>query len=113
MSHCLCFRHVYIKWNERFFQECYQAWIDGRAAQDPSTFWYEGELGFFDHYIIPLTKKLHECAVFGKSSHEYLDYALKNRQEWTQNGKAVVAEMLEKCHKRHHRVKTAQLAMEF
>jgi hypothetical protein len=35
---------------------------------DPSTFWYQGELGFFDNYIIPLAKKLKECNVFGVSS---------------------------------------------
>lgn len=46
---------------------------------DPSTFWYKGELGFFDNYIIPLAKKLKDCNVFGVSSDEYLNYALQNR----------------------------------
>ena len=26
----------------------------GRMGKDPATFWYAGELGFFDNYIIPL-----------------------------------------------------------
>jgi hypothetical protein len=30
----------------------------------------EGEIGFFDFYIIPLAKKLKECGVFGVSSDE-------------------------------------------
>lgn len=61
--------------------ECYAAFKNGRAEKDPSQSWYEGELGFFDFYIIPLAKKLKECGVFGVSSGEYLDYATKNRNE--------------------------------
>lgn len=70
---------------------------------------YEGELGFFDNYIIPLAKKLCECGVFGVSGklrsetvfdahtpnlpgEEYLNYAVKNREEWEQKGKRIVAE---------------------
>jgi hypothetical protein len=45
---------------------------------DPSENWYQGEIGF-DFYIIPLAK-LKDCGVFGVSSDEYLNYALKNRQ---------------------------------
>jgi len=40
--------HIYRKWNERFFNECYQAFKDGRAETDPSVSWYKGEIGFFD-----------------------------------------------------------------
>lgn len=46
--------------------------------------------GFFDFYIVPLTKKLKECGVFGVSSDEYLSYAQKNREEWIARGEAVV-----------------------
>ena len=98
----LCFRtfsqnpfhdhSVYLKWNERLFHEVYQAYLEGRGGDvDPSKTWYEGELGFFDFYIIPLAKKLKECGVFGVSSDEYLDYARANRQEWEQKGKDIVA----------------------
>ena len=66
-----------------------QAYKSGRMGTDPSTFWYNGELGFFDNYIIPLAKKLKECNVFGVSSDEYLQYALANRQEWERRGKKV------------------------
>ena len=44
--------------------------------------------------IIPLTKKLKDCGVFGVSSDEYLNYALQNRKEWTKKGQTVVDEML-------------------
>ena len=51
--------------------------------------------------IIPLTKKLKECGVFGVSSGEYLDYALKNRKEWEAKGEQVVAEMTEKVQRKY------------
>ena len=51
------------------------------------------ELSFFDHYIIPLAKKLKECNVFGVSSDECLNYALQNRAEWEERGQEIVKEM--------------------
>ena len=45
---------------------------------------------------IPLAKKLKECGVFGVSSDEYLNYAVKNRQEWEIRGAEIVASMVEK-----------------
>jgi hypothetical protein len=95
VSHTMQHWHIYRKWNERFFRECCMAYRDGRAEQDPSEGWYQGEIGFFDFYIIPLAKKLKDCGVFGVSSDEYLKYAEQNRQEWEERGKEVVEEMVE------------------
>jgi hypothetical protein len=97
VAHTMQHWHIYRKWNERFFMECYQGYLDGRAAADPSESWYKGEIGFFDFYIIPLAKKLKNCGVFGVSSDEYLQYAQKNRQEWETRGQEVVNEMLQKA----------------
>lgn len=96
VSHTMQHWHVYRKWNERLFEEMYLAYKAGRSKTDPSTFWYKGELGFFDHYIIPLSKKLSDCGVFGVSSDEYLNYALRNRKEWEQRGEAILSEMVER-----------------
>jgi hypothetical protein len=90
VAHTMQHWQVYLRWNERFFQECYEAYLNGRAEKDPSECWYEGEIGFFDFYIIPLAKKLKECGVFGVSSGEYLNYATQNREEWERRGKEVV-----------------------
>lgn len=68
----------------------YQMYRDGRSDKDPSVGWYTGELGFFDHYIIPLAKKLKDCGVFGVSSDEYLTYAEANRREWAEKGQGIV-----------------------
>mmetsp|Transcript_12228 Transcript_12228/g.29141 ORF Transcript_12228/g.29141 Transcript_12228/m.29141 type:complete len:99 (+) Transcript_12228:59-355(+) len=85
---------IYKKWNEKFFHECYAAYKAGRAAMDPSVNWYKGEIGFFDFYVIPLAKKLDSCGVFGVSSHEYLNYATANRDEWIREGESLVQEYL-------------------
>jgi len=37
--------HIYSQWNERFFMECHKAYKESSAVNDPSEFWYEGELG--------------------------------------------------------------------
>lgn len=100
VAHTMQHWNIYRRWNEKFFMECYKAYLDGRAEKDPIDGWYQGELGFFDFYIIPLAKKLKDCGVFGVSSAEYLDYAMKNRQEWEIRGQEVLSEMVEKARKK-------------
>jgi 3'5'-cyclic nucleotide phosphodiesterase len=94
VSHTMQHWHVYRKWNNKLFKELYIAYQDGRMAANPAEFWYQGELGFFDNYIIPLAKKLKDCCVFGVSSDEYLNYAERNRAEWEVRGKELVSEMM-------------------
>jgi hypothetical protein len=38
--------------------ECYKTYKQGHAESDPAETWYQGEIGFFDFYIISLAKKL-------------------------------------------------------
>ncbi|KAL3941924.1 MAG: hypothetical protein SGARI_000434 [Bacillariaceae sp.] len=94
VSHTMQHWSVYQKWNGKLFKEMYKAYKDGRADKDPSEFWYKGEIGFFDFYIIPLAKKLKDCGVFGVSSDEYLNYAQSNRDEWEMKGKSVVEKLI-------------------
>ncbi|GAX13615.1 hypothetical protein FisN_14Lh377 [Fistulifera solaris] len=96
VSHTMQHWHIYRKWNARLFEEMNAAYRQGRTQKNPADTWYEGEIGFFDFYIIPLAKKLKECGVFGVSSDEYLNYAEKNRKEWEAKGREVVAEMVAK-----------------
>jgi hypothetical protein len=99
VSHTMQHWHVYQKWNKHLFRELYVAHKAGRLDANPATFWYQGELGFFDNYVIPLAKKLKECNVFGVSSDEYLDYALSNRAEWQEKGQELVKGMVEEMSK--------------
>ena len=93
VSHTMQHWHIYRKWNRCLFQEMYVAYSEGRLAKNPAEFWYHGEIGFFDNYIIPLAKKLKDCNVFGVSSDECLNYALANREEWASRGEEIVQEL--------------------
>lgn len=87
---------IYQKWNRKLFREVYRAYQAGRGGdEDPSHSWYEGELKFFDTYVIPLAKKLHECQVFGALSQELVECALENQLEWEKCGREIVGEMVE------------------
>ena len=96
VAHTMQHWHIYQKWNERLFSEMTVAFKAGRMGSNPADGWYQGELGFFDNYVIPLAKKLKDCGVFGVSSDEYLNYAMENRREWATKGEEVVAKMIEK-----------------
>jgi hypothetical protein len=96
VAHTMQHWHIYQKWNERLFAEMSVAHLSGRMGKNPAEGWYQGELGFFDNYVIPLAKKLKECGVFGVSSDEYLNYALENRREWASKGEETVATMVQK-----------------
>jgi hypothetical protein len=58
VSHTMQHWHICRKWNEKLFNKMYHAYRAGRAEKNPADFWYEGELGFFDFYVIPLAKKI-------------------------------------------------------
>jgi len=94
VSHTMQHWHVYQKWNKCLFNEMYTAYKNGRSDKDPSLGWYDGELWFFDNYVIPLATKLRECEVFGVSCDEFLNYANENRKEWSVKGNEIVAQML-------------------
>jgi 3'5'-cyclic nucleotide phosphodiesterase len=96
VSHTMQHWEVYRKWNEKLFAEYLAAFQAGRSDADPALCWCEGELTFFDHCVIPLAQKLKECGVFGVSSDEYMNYALKNRGEWEATGIEVTRAMVAK-----------------
>jgi hypothetical protein len=102
VAHTMQHWHIYRRWNERLFEESYVAYADCRSDNNPADNWYQGELGFYDFYIIPLAKKIQQCQVFGVSSDEYLSYALQNRVEWEERGKEIVEEMAKKMDAIHH-----------
>ena len=82
------------------FDELYTAYKNGRMGVDPATFWYNGEIKFFDTYVIPLAKKLKDCGVFGVSSEECLNYAINNRREWESKGQMITTELVSNYNKR-------------
>lgn len=103
ICHCMQHWHVYQKWMKKFFKECLCAHEQGRMEMIPSNFWYKGELQFFDCYVIPLARKLKDCHVFGVSSDECLNYAVRNRAEWECRGETVLEEVSSVQLRRHLR----------
>ena len=96
IGHTMQHWHLYRKWNKRLFEEMYAAYLAGRSDKDPCDGWYAGELWFFDSHVIPLAKKLIDCGVLVASGSEYLKYAEKNRNEWSERGHAEVEAMKQK-----------------
>eukprot|EP00546_Thalassionema_frauenfeldii_P002163 CAMPEP_0178933288 /NCGR_PEP_ID=MMETSP0786-20121207/23175_1 /TAXON_ID=186022 /ORGANISM="Thalassionema frauenfeldii, Strain CCMP 1798" /LENGTH=1147 /DNA_ID=CAMNT_0020610845 /DNA_START=214 /DNA_END=3662 /DNA_ORIENTATION=+ len=96
VAHTMQHWHIFIKWNIRLYGELYRAYKSGRADTDPTIGWYEGQIKFFDGYVIPLAKKLKECGVFGVSGDEYLSYAEMNRDEWSQKGREETRKMIQR-----------------
>jgi class 3 adenylate cyclase len=94
VAHCMQHWHVYEKWNKKLFREMYAMYRAGRTSKDPAEGWYQGEISFFDNYVLPLANKLKECGVFGVSGDEYLNYALENRREWATKGRDIVASIV-------------------
>jgi hypothetical protein len=94
--HCMQPWIVYEKWSFKLFEENYQAFKSGRAEDNPCVTWYEKELEFFDNYVIPLAMQLKDCEAFVVNNDEYLNYALKNRQQLASKGKYMVPTFLAK-----------------
>ena len=127
----ILFRYVYRKWNKCLFEELYLAHLNGRMENDPATFWYKGEFGFFDFYMYlrfcipcqltwppnPLSHTLapNQPILSQDPSHPKIEglwsfwgrkrripqLCQKNRAEWELKGQAVIAEMVEECHRKY------------
>jgi hypothetical protein len=86
VAHTMQHWHTFLRWNKRLYFELFKAFRNNHLEKDPTDGWYEGQIAFFDRYVIPLAQKLKECGVFGVSGDEYLTYAKLNREEWARKG---------------------------
>lgn len=95
VSHTMQHWHVYRKWNTRLFQEMSLAYRNGRSSFDPASNWYQGEIGFFDHYVVPLATKMKEAGVFGSAGAPYLAFATSNKEMWETGGAQAIEVLIE------------------
>ena len=96
IAHTMQHWQVYRKWNVRLFEEMYQGFVDGRASNDPSEDWFEGEIQFYDNYALPLVRRLQQSGAFVTASTDsHQDYAEQNKKSWENKGKDIVAEMVD------------------
>jgi hypothetical protein len=85
---------IYSKWNDKLFEESLAAYQGGRGHLNPADYWYDGELAYFDDCVLPLARYLRDSRIFGVSSEELVNYALRNREEWERKGQEIVASMV-------------------
>ena len=95
IAHTMQHWNVYTKWNRQEFREASEAYKDGRGKKDPARYWFQGEVTFFDTFVIPLSNRLKECGVFGDACEEYSSYAKANRRDWKTKGREVVLDYME------------------
>lgn len=96
VSHTMQHWHTYRQWNESLFHEMMVAWKEGRAEKDPRENWYEGEIGFFKFYILPLAERVKYSSAFGALGAELYHCAQSNLEEWEIKGKGIVDELAKK-----------------
>lgn len=89
---------VFTKLNEKQFDEAFEAFEANRSDKNPKTTWYENELDFFDSIVLPLTKKLANCGVFGDAGDDFFQFAASNRDEWERKGFEMVKGYVEHYH---------------
>jgi class 3 adenylate cyclase len=105
IGHTMQHFHSYKRWNERLYCEVYDGYEAGRLEADPSKDWYEGEIKFFDQFVIPLAKKLKDCGKFGNAGEDAFSAAQSNRKEWVVKGVSIVGEFKKKYAEQKEREK--------
>jgi class 3 adenylate cyclase len=100
VGHTMQHWQIYSTWNEKLFEEMATAFQRKTSTNDPVGGWYEGEIMFFDFYILPLAEKLLGSGAYGAIANEYLDYAIQNRAEWAAKGSDKVRVMASKYYKK-------------
>mmetsp|Transcript_28923 Transcript_28923/g.44671 ORF Transcript_28923/g.44671 Transcript_28923/m.44671 type:complete len:643 (+) Transcript_28923:256-2184(+) len=94
VAHTMQSFNVFVKWNRRLFKEFFVARLHGRLSFDPSENWYENQIGFFSHYIIPLSQKMSKCGVFGSAGSVFEYFAKENRKRWTEEGEEISEQII-------------------
>ena len=89
VAHTMQSFQVFVKWNKRLFRELYVAHMVGRLSFDPCENWYTNQIGFFNHYILPLTQKMKDCGVFGHTGSVFEYFATENKERWIKEGEDI------------------------
>ncbi|CAJ1968044.1 unnamed protein product [Cylindrotheca closterium] len=91
---------IYREWNESLFLEMYEAFSEGRSEYDPIDGWYNGELWFFDNWVIPLAQNLKSCGVLSIVSDELVARARSNKRRWALEGEKICRSLWQKARER-------------
>lgn len=94
VAHTMQSFRVFVKWNKRLFKELYVAYLSNRLSFNPSENWYQNQIGFFSHFILPLTQKLKRCGIFGSTGSVFEYFATENKKRWMNEGEEISKEII-------------------
>jgi len=94
VAHTMQSFNTFVKWNRRLFRELHTARSAGRLPFDPSVNWYENQIGFFNHYILPLAGKMKSCGVLGTTGEVFELFAAENLKRWKEEGEAIAQDIV-------------------
>ena len=94
VAHTMQSFNTFVKWNRRLFRELHTARSAGRLPFDPSVNWYENQIGFFNHYILPLAGKMKSCGVLGTTGEVFELFAAENLKRWKEEGEAIALDIV-------------------
>lgn len=118
VSHTMQHFTTFTKWNKHLYHEVLAAYQYEQQTTDnevienqsqppppppPHENWYESQIGFFDHYIIPLAQRLDSCNLFklleeDDSKHvKFAELAMRNKEEWIKCGRECTRLMVEEA----------------
>jgi len=92
ISHLLQGWENFAKWNFRLYKELMVCFKNGQC-DDPRSGWYQGQIGFYDHYILSLAKR--SKVFFNETFADALvQNGLKNLELWIAHGKRATSIMI-------------------
>jgi atrial natriuretic peptide receptor A len=92
ISHLLQGWENFAKWNFRLYKELMVCFKNGQC-DDPRSGWYQGQVGFYEHYILPLAKR--SKVFFNETFADALvQNGLRNLKLWIAHGKKATSIMI-------------------
>jgi len=93
VSHTMQIWSIFLKWNKLLLDELRDANKSNRGP-DCTGNWFQGQIDFFDGYILPLARRLEQCKIFGVLGSLFYENAMSNRSRWVEEGRTICHSIL-------------------
>lgn len=92
IAHLLQGWENFAKWNFRLYKEIMECFKNGQC-DDPRSGWYQSQIGFYEHYILPLAKR--SKIFFNEDfANALVENGMSNLKLWMTNGKKATSIMI-------------------
>lgn len=81
-----------VLWSGRLYKELRKAYVEKRGSFDPSSRWFENQIGFLESYLLPLANRLEDTGVFDNAG--FSDIVKSSRDKWLLDGLDVTADCI-------------------